>query len=202
MNSISSFLDGKELKSIGVCQIARKTMRVQHPSEIDHAYVFVRLSLSLSLDPFGSSSPDQASPAIYKQQRGAGSTRGFPRTDSRANLERVSPLCVFPCFQSPHLAKSCGGTRGWTRRISQCKHRGLSSRAIHLHARAQRDYLRNEKHSSCCCAELYCYCLLLGNFLLEHRHVEIMCVYPGAYYFDISRGREKERETLRLSTTP
>lgn len=84
--------------------------------------------------------------------------------------------------------RSRAGTRGWTRRISQSKHQRLSSsRAIHLYA-PRRDYLRNEKHSSC----------RLRNFLLEHRHVQIVCIYSTCI-ISASRGKRFRKSALSIS---
>lgn len=67
------------------------------------------------------------------------------------------------------------GARGWTRCISQRKHRALLS--SNPFARARADYLRNEKHSSCCW-EISCSDLDTSR----------LRVVSAAYYFGISRG--------------
>ena len=122
--------------------------------------------------------------AIYKRR---GDARRFHER-IRIREQIYSTFLRFPCFYLPPQSRV--GTRGWTRHISQRKHPALSSRAIHLYAR--RDYLCNEKHSSCCL-------LLLGNFLLKHRHVQIVCIFD-VYYFGVSRETFWEMRYLIYAT--
>lgn len=109
--------------------------------------------------------------AIYKRrndtQRRRRPPEGFPRTNlqSRADLFGSS---TFPCFYLPH--EGARGTREWTRRIRQRKHTALLLSSDPF-VRARRDYLRNEKHSSCRCC---CYCWETSCFYIDTFR---LCVY-------------------------
>lgn len=93
-----STLGKKELKSKSLPNRVKNHTR---PASIGNRSRFVRLSFSYdssrhSRIPSRSSRfiLSRASRAIYKRQQGAGSTRGFPRTDSRANLfGALSSVC-------------------------------------------------------------------------------------------------------------
>lgn len=124
-------------------------------SRRDIALMFARLSFSLSaiLLPIISVHPlPTRMRMLFISGSGAGSTRGFHER-IRERTYSDSLLCV-PLFLSPR-AKSRGILEDGPG-ASASANTGLSSRAIHLHARARararRDYLRNEKHSSCCAA--------------------------------------------------
>lgn len=107
----------------------------------------------------------------------SGSTNGFAS-------ERIRTLfCVFPCSYLPVRSRA-RYSRMDPARISQRKHRALPlERSICTRARARGEIISVTRNTPAAAV-----LLLLGNFLLEHRHVEIMCI-PGAYYFGISRGK-------------
>lgn len=109
---------------------------------------------------------------LFISGSGAGSTRGFHERDSRANLFGSSSVSI---AKSREVLEDGPGA-------SASANTGLSSRAIHLHARG--DYLGNEKHSSCCW-EVSCSSIDTSR----------LCV-PGAYYFGIYRGRRSKNNQI------
>lgn len=111
-------------------------------SRRDIALMFAHLSFSLSFcdplaDHLGSSSPNADEDAIYKRQRRRFHER-VPRTDSRANLFGLSSVCSLVSISPRKVARD---TRGWTRRISQRKHRALLSSDPFARARARAERL-------------------------------------------------------------
>lgn len=151
------------------------------PSEIDREEyrAYVSAFLALSSFQFSGVYPLDAvffnATAIYKRRgrwRGTRHRRKFPPTDPRERRP-IPPLFsfAFPRFYLPYEV-----ARGYSRMDlahQPAQTHGLSPALERfICTRAERLSPYNEKHSSCCSR-----LLLPANFLLQHRHVQIACIY-------------------------